>query len=233
MHTEYLPFTETVRVKKTLFEPGDGMAKQHLLPQHTVRYNRNMTIEVKLRKFTVEEYARMGEAGVFTPDERVELIEGDIIPVSPQNHRHAKKIARLTTRLVKLFGESHEVRVQLPLTLGDKSEPEPDFALVRLEVSDSCPRHPNQADLVLELADSSLPFDRKTKASLYAKAGIPEYWVLNLKHQKVEVRTQPAENSEGPFDWDYSSLRVYSLGETVSPMFAPQAEFNVEELVVV
>lgn len=189
-----------------------------------------MTLDLKPRKFTVEEYAKMGEAGVFAADERVELIEGEIIPVSPQTHRHASRIARLTTLLVRQFGESHEVRVQLPLTLGQDSEPEPDLALVRLEVADSSTRHPGEADLVFEISDTTLLFDRSAKASLYAKHQLPEYWILNLKNQKLEIRREPSANSEGAYGWDYSSLAILSPGQLASPLFASESGFPVSEL---
>lgn len=173
----------------------------------------------------------MGESGIFAPDERVELIEGDIIPVSPQNPRHARKISKLNTRFVRLFGDTHEIRVQLPLTLGTHSEPEPDFALVKLETPLPGARHPEMADLVVELADSSLSFDRNAKASLYAKAQISEYWILNLKNQKLEIRTLPAQDTESAYGWSYSSTQVHSLGAKVSPKFAPDVFFEVSELV--
>lgn len=172
----------------------------------------------------------MGEAGVFGLNERVELIEGEIIPVSPQNRRHASRTARLTTWLVTEFGKTHEIRVQLPLTLGSHSEPEPDFALVRLEVADAAPRHPGSADLVLEIADSSLAFDRNEKASLYAKAGIAEYWVLNLVSSRLEVRRDPAENDELAYGWGYSSLTILAPGQAVSPRFAAEVRFAVTDL---
>lgn len=189
-----------------------------------------MTLHLKPRKFTVEEYARMGEAGIFRDGERVELIEGEIVPMSPQNRRHANRVARLTTLLVKLFGSTHEVRVQLPLTLGTHSEPEPDFALVPLALADAALRHPECADLVLEIADSTLSLDRNEKASLYAKAGIPEYWILNLPHQRLEVRRQPQVDSEAPYGWSYASLTLVAPPQTCQPLFAPDQDFSVEVL---
>lgn len=187
-----------------------------------------VTLHVKPRKFTVEEYARMGEAGVFAPDERVELIEGEIIPVPPQNPPHASRISRLTTLFVRHFGDTHEIRVQLPLTLNPYSEPEPDFALVALDRPAA--RHPDGADLVLEIADSSLPFDRNEKASLYAKSGIADYWILSLKKQRLEVRRDPVENPETAYGWGYQSLTVLGPDAGVSPLFAPEATFQVAAL---
>ena len=187
-------------------------------------------LHVTPRKFSVDEYAKMGEAGVFALGERVELIEGEIIPVSPQNRRHASRIARLNTLFVKAFGDTHEVRVQLPLTLSTHTEPEPDFAIVRLDVADAAVRHPGGADLVLEISDSSLPFDRNEKASVYAKAGIADYWVLNLPQQRLEVRRNFSQNPDMAFGWGYSSLTLLAEGQSVSPLFAPEVSFSVAVL---
>lgn len=186
-----------------------------------------MSLNVQPRKFSVEDYARMGEAGVFRPDERVELIEGEIVPMSPHNRRHALRIAKLNALLVKAFAHSHDVRVQLPLTLGTHSEPEPDFAVVALEQSEEGERHPTGADLVMEVADSSVPFDRSEKASLYAKAGIAEYWLLNLRSRRLEVRLLPGPSSEAPYGWDYAQLTLLAPGQTVAARFAPDTEFEV------
>lgn len=187
-------------------------------------------LHLQPRKFTVEEYAKMGESGIIPPGERVELIEGVVLPLSPQNRRHASRTARITTILVRAFGDTHEIRVQLPLTLGNYSEPEPDFSLVPLEVADAAKRHPGSADLVLEISDTSLSFDRNEKASLYAAAGIQDYWVLNLPHRRLEVRRAPASNSEAAFGWDYSSLTIYAEGQSLSPTFAPDVVLDVGTL---
>ena len=187
-------------------------------------------VNIKPRSFTVTEYAKMGEAGVFRPGERVELIEGEIVPMSPHNVPHASRIARLNTLFVRTFGETHEVRVQLPLTLGEVSEPEPDFAMVTFADVEIAQRHPSRADLVVEIADSSLSFDRGEKASLYAKAGILEYWLLNLRHQRLEVRRQPHLDSEGAFQWNYCSLQLMCPGQAIEPLCLPQARFSVDQL---
>lgn len=191
-----------------------------------------MTLEAQHqpRRFTVEEYARMGEAGIFPPGERVELIEGEILAPSPQNPKHARRIARLTSLLVRLFGETHEIRVQLPLTLSKFSEPEPDFALVSLQESDDAQRHPSGADLVLEIAESSLSFDRNEKASVYAKAGIQDYWVLNLVNKRLEVRRGPRERPSSNYGWDYADLSLLAREQTVSPLAFPEVQFKIADL---
>ena len=183
-----------------------------------------------LHEFTVREYAMMAEAGVFAGDARVELIEGQIFAKSSHTRGHANRIARLTTLFVRHFGDTHEIRVQLPLTLGSMSEPEPDFALVALEQADTAERHPGSADLVLEISDASLPTDRREKSSLYAKFQIQEYWILNLPKQRLEVRRQPEANPKASFGWDYASLTLLSSGQTCRPLFAPELEFSVDTL---
>lgn len=191
-----------------------------------------MTLQVQHqpRRFSVEEYARMGEAGIFAPGERVELIEGEILAVSPQNRKHARRIAKLTSLFVRLFGENHEIRVQLPLTLGKFSEPEPDFAIVSLQESDEAERHPGGAALVLEIAESSLSFNRNEKASVYAKAGIQDYWVLNLLNRRLEVRRTPRELPGSAYGWDYANLSLLAAEQTVSPLGFPAVQITVAEL---
>lgn len=178
----------------------------------------------------MQEYARMGEAGIFAPDERVELLEGDIVPVSPQDPRPASRVAALTALLVRCFGDDHEIRVQLPLTLGTHSEPEPDFALVPFEVATQAGRHPETADLVIEVANTSISFDRDEKASLYAKAGIPDYWILNLNAHRLEVRRKPVEDPTGAYGHGYADLSVWTPGQEVAPGFAPGIAFEVGRL---
>ncbi|MEW6277947.1 MAG: Uma2 family endonuclease [Candidatus Eremiobacterota bacterium] len=182
------------------------------------------------RRFTADEYYLMGEAGVFKPGERVELIEGEIVPVSPQNKRHAARIGRLNTRFVRVWGETHDVRVQLPLSLPGHSEPEPDFAIVPRAWVDDAVRHPSSAHLVIELADSSLRFDRNEKASVYAKAGIPEYWVLNFQQPSLEVRLEPGPDPEGSYGYGYRTTRVLQPPDSVTPAFLPPHTFLVADL---
>lgn len=189
-----------------------------------------MTLNLEPRRFTVEEYARMGEAGVFPPGERVELLEGEIFPMSPHNRPHSYRLEKLTTLLVMAFHRSHGVRVQLPLTLTPQSEPEPDFALVPLTSARAYLRHPESADLVIEVSDSSLAFDRGPKASAYAKAGIAEYWLLNLQASRVEVRRQPAESQEAAYGWTYATLHLLAPGQSLAPLFAPDITFTVDQL---
>ena len=124
------------------------------------------------------------------------------------------------------FGDTHDVRVQLPLTLNAYSEPEPDFAIVSLSTPDVGPRHPSTADLVLEIADSTLTFDRAEKARLYAKSGIPDYWVVNLRHHRLEVHRQPLQDPE--LAWKL--VTILGVEDSISPLCRPEITFSVAEL---
>lgn len=170
-----------------------------------------MTIQVDRRRWTVDEYYRMVDCGLIGEDERVELIEGEVLRLSPQNVPHASVTAFLNNALVLRYGRTHLVRVQLPLQVSDHSEPEPDFSLVTKEAILGACRHPTSADLVVEVSDSSLEFDRLRKSRLYAQAGIPEYWVVNVREGSLEVYRRP----QGPV---YQEHQVLYPGDQVQPI---------------
>ncbi len=172
----------------------------------------------------------MAEAGVFAPHERVELLEGEIVPVSPQNPPHAHRITKLSKLFVLTFHQTHDIRVQLPLTLSEWSEPEPDLALVPLLAMEACPRHPSTADLIMEISDSTLALDRGEKASLYAKAGIPDYWILNLKDQRLEIRRSPIPSANAPYGFEYGALTLHAPDESVTPLCSETTVFQVSDL---
>lgn len=171
----------------------------------------------QVRRWTVEEYYRLWEAGFFR-DERVELINGEILRMSPHNKPHSSAIGFLNNRLVRTFGETHLVRVQLPLSVGDLSEPEPDFSLVRPELIEGYQRHPTTADLVIEVSDSSLNYDRSRKTSLYASAQVKEYWVLNIPELRLEVYREPRQDAHAEFGWSYFVHLVLTREDTVTPV---------------
>jgi Uma2 family endonuclease len=190
-----------------------------------------MTLVHATPKFwTREAYNRLIELGALGIEDRVELIEGAIIEMPPPGPEHTYAISSLTTRLVRLYGDTHRIRVQLPLDLGN-SQPQPDFSLVRIEDDHDPSRLPGRADLVMEVSRSSLHFDRHEKASIYAKAGIPEFWILNLVNHQVEVHRRPGPSPEGPYDFGYASRELLRGAERVSPLFSPQTSFAVADLV--
>lgn len=141
-------------------------------------------------RFRVEAYHRMLEAGILGEDDHVELLEGVIVEMSPQGAAHARIVARLNRFLVLSVGEAFEVRPQLPLTLDEQSEPEPDLAVVPAE-SGLSNAHPHHALLVVEVASASLTHDRQVKARLYARASIPEYWLVDAERRCIEVYRDP------------------------------------------
>ena len=185
------------------------------------------TVPIPRRRFTREEYYRLAEIGFFQ-GERVELIEGEIVKMSPISPLHGEVLTLLAERLWQLFGEGYRVRVQLPLSLGD-SEPEPDIAVVPGKAGDYVHAHPTTALLVVEVAQTSLEYDREVKAPLYARAGIPEYWIVNLDGQCIEVYRDPAPIGEG---FGYRSRRIYMKGEQIAPLQKPEGSVNVDELLL-
>ena len=138
-------------------------------------------------RWTREAYDRAVEAGVFGPDDRLELIDGQLLAMTPQGSRHAAIVDLTGDVLREVFGADHRVRMQCPLVAGDDSEPEPDLAVVPGSARDYLDAHPTGALLVVEVSDDSLRRDRLIKQRLYARHGIPEYWILALPDACLEV----------------------------------------------
>jgi Uma2 family endonuclease len=145
-----------------------------------------------VHRFTRDEYYRMAEAGLFR-NERVELLDGNIMTMSPQNTPHASTVYRLVRTLERLIGTTVCIRGQLPITLNDYSEPEPDVAICAPDPDDYGRAHPQpgQILLLIEVADASLVYDRTQKAAAYATSGIPELWIVNLLDRRIEILTGP------------------------------------------
>ncbi len=183
------------------------------------------------RLLTREEYHRAAELGIFGPDERLELIHGEVyLKMSPQSGAHAMAIRAITTAMEEAFGEGVDVRTQLPLR-AENSEPEPDVSVVPGSWRDYSD-HPavNVALLIVEVADTSVRSDRGLKAALYAGAGVKDYWVLNLKTNTLEVYREPAAIPDAPFGHGYKSVRLHTADETVSPLAKPEAAIPVTRL---
>jgi Uma2 family endonuclease len=154
-----------------------------------------MALRPQTRLFTVEEYYRMAEAGILAEDDRVELINGEIIRMAAIGSRHAACVSRLIALFSGLVAGRTTISAQNPLRLDDLSEPEPDFALLLPREDFYAGAHPGRGDvlLLIEVADSSLDFDRQTKVPLYAEAGISELWIVNLAQRQVEVFRNPGQ----------------------------------------
>jgi len=157
----------------------------------------NMAVQVERQRFTVEDYYKMAEAGILKPEDRVELINGEIIKMSLIKSQHAGHVTRLNTVLSKILGDLAIISVQNPIRIDNFSEPEPDIALLKLASHFYIESHPEPKDvfLLIEVADSTLRYDQKVKLALYARAGIPEVWIVNLQAHCVEVYRQPESGS--------------------------------------
>ncbi|MBI2940253.1 MAG: Uma2 family endonuclease [Chloroflexi bacterium] len=188
------------------------------------------TSGVKVRRWTREEYGRLAEVGVLHEDDPVELIEGEIVEMAPQGLPHATGIRLAEEAARGLFGAGFDVRPQLPLALGPLSEPEPDLAVVPGGPRDYVTSHPTTALLVVEIADTSLAYDRDTKGSLYARAGILDYWIVNLARRRLEIYRDPGPMPDAPFGFGYRSRRIALPDEVVGPLARPEASLTVSSL---
>jgi len=182
------------------------------------------------RLWTREEYYKMAEAGVFRPGERVELIGGRIVTMSPQNSPHATTLTLAHEELRTLFGTGYVVRIQLPLDLNPSSQPEPDIAVVRGSIRDYASAHPTTALLVVEISESTLTFDQREKGSLYASASVPEYWVMNLLDRRLEVYRDPVAMTGQLDGYGYRSCTHYFAADAMVPLAAPHGTIKVADL---
>jgi Uma2 family endonuclease len=187
-------------------------------------------VEPVRRRFTVEEFQRMGEAGIIAPGERVELIDGEVYEMTPVGPRHIWSVIHLNKYLVAVAGDELFVSPQSGVTIGERRQPYPDFAVLRLRPGKLPGEAPQSEDCVLlvEVADSSADFDRKKKSRLYAEANIPEYWILDLPENRVVVHRSPRaggyrEVNEYTRDEPFTSA---SLGRSIAVrdlLFVPRA----------
>jgi Uma2 family endonuclease len=177
------------------------------------------------RLWTAEEYHRMAAAGIFHPEERVELIAGQIIRMSAKGTAHTAAVRRTAKILRNLLINQAEVYTQDPIQLDDFSEPEPDVAVVRIDPLDYADHHPTPSEvyLIIEVADSSLKYDRETKAKAYARSGIADYWVLDVINRKLHMFREPIQ--EG-----YQSEVILSEEASISPLQFPTLEITLQEM---
>jgi Uma2 family endonuclease len=184
-----------------------------------------MSVQIQKHYFSVDDYYRMADAGVFPIGARIELIEGEVIEMSPIGNRHTGEVIRFTTLLHRKVGTSAFVSVQNPVRLSDFSEPQPDIALLRPRDDFYSNAHPTPADvlLIIEVADTTVEYDRRVKLPLYARAGIPETWLMVLPKDLIEVHSQPVNGK-------YQKVQRLKRGKTlVSPTVAGLS-FKVDDL---
>jgi len=172
-----------------------------------------MAVPVSRRLFTVDEYYRMAQAGILHEDDRVELIEGEIIEMAAIGSRHAACVDRLNQLFSGRVAGRAIVRVQNPIRLSQHTEPQPDLALLRPRPDFYATGHPGPQDvfLVVEVADTSVGFDRETKLPLYARVGIPEAWLVNLSEDRLDLYRRPTSTG-------YQALQRLERGRRVSPL---------------
>jgi Uma2 family endonuclease len=176
-------------------------------------------------RFTAADYHRIGEAGVFHHDDRVELIEGVILRMSPIGDRHAGRVISLSEIFFVRLGRRALVCVQNPVRLSESSEPQPDLVVMRRPVGAEPVRalRPEDILLLIEVSDSTLGFARDSKVPLYAQAGIPEVWLLDLQGDRLRVYREP-------IDGEYRSITVLVRGGSVTLMALPDITLTVEEI---
>lgn len=185
---------------------------------------------IRTRRWTRLEYERLVETGVLRPGEPLELLGGELVVAEPQGARHAAVIMLVADVLRRALGPAWHIRVQAPVALDEESEPEPDVAVVPGGPRDYLAAHPSRPALVVEVAEASLALDRGVKASLYARAGVDDYWLVNLVDDVVEVHRQPVPDPAAPHGWRFGSVTRLSRGQQAAPLAAPDAPVPVADL---
>jgi Uma2 family endonuclease len=184
----------------------------------------------KTRRWKRVEYEHLVELGVFQPGERLELLDGLLVVREPQGTRHAAAIRRVVAALHAALGDAWQIDSQLPVALDDDSEPEPDVAVVARDPDAYRDAHPSQPVLIVEISESSYRIDRDHKASLYARARVRDYWIVDVVGGSVEIHREPAESSEAPYGWQYGSVTILRPPATVGPLVAPPSTIAVAAL---
>ena len=182
---------------------------------------------VKVRLWTRDKYYQMAELGFFD-GKRVELIEGEIIEMSPMKSLHATALTLLIEVLRLSFSKEFIIRSQLPMSFSRASEPEPDVAVVQGTIRAYTAAHPKTAELIIEVSDSTIRYDRTKKAGLYAKNKIQEYWILNVKNRSLEVYRRPIRDKKLGFV--YTEIQILTEKDSVSPLSAPDAKVKVADI---
>jgi Uma2 family endonuclease len=185
-----------------------------------------MSAQLERWHFNVDQYYRLAEAGVLQPDDRVELIEGEIIRMPPIGSPHAARVTRISYVLHEVFDRRAIISVQNPVRLNDYSEPVPDAAVLKPREDFYAAHHPTPEDvlLIVEVSDSTTFTDRNVKVPLYARAGIPEVWLVNLPKQAIEVYCEPAEGK-------YQKTATFNHGEVLTSPTVANLSLRVEEII--
>ena len=188
------------------------------------------TYPVRTRHWTRKEYDRLVEIGLLHEDEPIELLGGQLIVAEPKGTPHTTAVGLTADALRVAFGPGWVVRVQDAVALDVESEPEPDVVVVPGGHRDYRAEHPSRISLLVEVADWSLAFDRRHKGGLYARAGVADYWIVNLVDETLEVYRRPAPDPSAEFGWRYLDAETFRAGIHVSPLARPDVTLAVVDL---
>jgi len=188
------------------------------------------TYPIRYRHWTRDEYDELIKSGFFDEDEPIELLGGQLIVAEPKGSPHSTAVALTVEALRVAFGPGWLVRVQDPVALDAESEPEPDVAVVPGLPRDYLAEHPARPALLVEVAESSLFFDRGHKGSLYARAGVADYWIVNLVDEILEVYRQPGLDQSAEFGWRYLDVQALRPGTIVAPLARPDVTVAIADL---
>ncbi len=188
---------------------------------------RDSTKKTTVKKWTKSEYYRLADLGFFD-GKKVELIEGDIIEMAAMNSPHISCVLIVDEVLRGIIDNNFHTRTQGALDFGKTSQPEPDVAIVKGKIRDYVEAHPKTAELIVEVADSTLSNDRNYKARLYAKNKIQDYWIINLNSRSLEVYRRPIKDKKLGFI--YSEIKIFTENDEVSPLAVPKAKVIVADL---
>ena len=186
-------------------------------------------IPLTLRRWSRAEYDRLVELGVLH-GEPVELVGGQLVVAEPQGSYHASVLGTAGDALRAALPQGWLVRIQMPVALDDESEPEPDLAVVPGVWANYRAGHPSRPTLVVEVAESSLAFDREDKGSLYARGGVRDYWIVNLVDRALEVYRDPGPDPAAPYGWRYLAVERLDPAAVVSPLALPAVRIAVSDL---
>ena len=212
-----------------MLQVGDRLPHAKLQLSVLMRQPMLPTTEPQVHLWTRDEYYRLADLNFFQ-GRRVELIEGQVIDMAAMKSPHAIAIDLIDTALRPGFGKDYYIRQQKPFVISDISEPEPDIAVVPGSIRDYADAHPTTALLIVEVADTSLRYDRKVKGSLYAKAGIAEYWILNLHNRQLEIYRDPVADDAAEYGFSYCMKQKYSAEQMVSSVAGIEAAIAVADL---
>lgn len=184
-----------------------------------------MAVELLRRRFSIEEYHRMGPAGILSEDDRVELIEGQIVVMPPIGSAHAGKLNRLGRLFTVGLGQRAIIAIQNPIALPADTEPQPDLAILRPRTDFYERSHPRPEDVLLlvEIAEASLEYDRTVKVPLYARAGLPEVWIVDLAAESLEIYQEPREGR-------YRRVQALTRGQSLAPQAFPDLLVSTDEI---